>query len=137
MIASDTQLSEITTALVHTISPKVLPRSMAAMAVRIMRMLAEGHPVALQRIADASDVPIEQAKLVMQQFREMGLAELNANGSVVGMIVSLRPTVNHLRINGVNLFAWCAIDTLLLPEVLVCIIHEGLSGSRCVVKTGS
>ncbi len=118
MPASDTQLSEFTASLFRTVSPNVLPKNMAAAAVRIMRMLAKGRPVSLLQIGQACEIPIEQANQAVLHFREMGFAELDASGAVVGMILSLRPTIHHLRVNNVELFAWCAIDTLFLPPVL-------------------
>lgn len=118
IIVSDTQLSEIEGALVKTVSPKVLPGNLAAAAVRIMRKLARGRPVSLQQIGQACGVPVEEATQVVQQFQSMGLAELDSTGAVVGMILSLEPTVHRLRVNNINLFAWCAIDTLFLPSVL-------------------
>lgn len=118
MIVSDRQLSEITAALVQTISPKVLPKTMAAAAVRIMRMLGKGQPVSLQQVGQACGMHVEESRQIVREFQNLGLAELDGIGAVVGMIVSLRPTVHHLRVKNVNLFAWCAIDTLFLPSLL-------------------
>src|SRR6266852_1184396 len=118
MIVSDAQLSEITTALIQSVSPKVLSKAMAGAAVRTMRTLSKGRPVSLRQVAQACEISVEEADQVVQQFRNMGLAELDSNGAIVGMIVSLRPTVHRLRVNNVNLFAWCAIDTLFLPSIL-------------------
>ena len=118
MISLDTRLSEFAASLFRTVSPNALPKNMAAAAVRIMRMLAKGRPLSLQQISHACEIPIEQAGQVVQHFRELGLAELDASGAVVGMIVSLQPTIHRLRVNDVDLFAWCAIDTLFLPPVL-------------------
>jgi len=118
IIVSDAQLSEITTALIQSVSPKVLSKAMAGAAVRTMRTLSTGRPVSLRQVAQACEISVEEADQVVQQFRNMGLAELDSNGAIVGMIVSLQPTVHRLRVNNVNLFAWCAIDTLFLPSVL-------------------
>src|SRR5258708_13838401 len=117
MISLDTRLSEFAASLFRTVSPNALPKNMAAAAVRIMRMLAKGRPLSLQQISHACEIPIEQAGQVVQHFRELGLAELDASGAVVGMIVSLQPTIHRLRVNDVDLFSWGAIYTLFFPPV--------------------
>jgi len=99
--ASDTRLSEFTASLFRTVSPNVLPKNMEATAVRIIRMLAKARPVTLQQIGHACEIPIEQAGQVVQHFRELGLAELDASYAVVGMFVSLQPTI--------RLTAWCGM----------------------------
>src|SRR5258708_34379398 len=96
MIVSDAQLSEITTALIQSVSPKVLSKAMAGAAVRTMRTLSKGRPVSLRQVAQACEISVEDADQVVQQFRNMGIAELASNRAIVGMTLSLQPTGQRL-----------------------------------------
>ncbi len=118
MISSDKSLGEITASLVRTVSPKVLPRRMAAIAVQIMRLLANGRPVSPEQLGEVWSLQQEDTVEIVRQFQTMGLAELDEKGKIVGMVLSLRPTAHRFHINGRELFTWCAVDTLFLPALL-------------------
>src|SRR5712692_10999548 len=72
MISSDKSLGEITASLVRTVSPKVLPRRMAAIAVQIMRMLANGRPVSPEQVGEVCSLQQEETVEIVRQFQTMG-----------------------------------------------------------------
>lgn len=47
-----------------------------------------------------------------------GGVELAEDGSVVGAALTTRPTPHRFRVRGNDLYAWCALDTLLLPGLI-------------------
>ena len=118
MISAEKRFGEITASLVRTVSPKVLPRRMAAIAVQIMRLLANGRPVSPEQLGEVCSLQQEDTVEIVRQFQTMGLAELDEKGKIVGMVLSLRPTAHRFHINGRELFTWCAVDTLFLPALL-------------------
>ena len=45
-------------------------------------------------------------------------AELDESGRLVGNVLTLNPTPHHMNVDGKQLYAWCALDTLFLPAFL-------------------
>jgi alkylmercury lyase len=78
------------------------PRQRAAIA--LYRLLADGRPVARERAAGLDEHP--------------GVF-FDDDGSIVGFWgMSLEPTAHHFTVDGRELYAWCAWDTLFLPELI-------------------
>lgn len=103
--------------LIETISPKALPQKIVPLCVQIMRLLVKGRPVSPEQIASTGSFPFNEAATHLSDFQNMGMAELDDTG-LIAMVLSLKPTEHHFRVNGKSLFTWCAIDTLFLPAVL-------------------
>ena len=80
-----------------------------------MRLLAEGEPVALEELAAAAGRPLEE---VHAALGEQTSVELDADGRLVGLGLTLRPTPHRYRLDGRTMFAWCASDALTFPVVL-------------------
>jgi alkylmercury lyase len=80
-----------------------------------IRLLAEGEPVALEQLAAAAGLAVEdvQAALAAQAS-----AERDDQGRLVGLALTLRPTTHRITVDGRSLFAWCATDTLVVPVML-------------------
>jgi alkylmercury lyase len=103
-----TDYVEQTTALIGRVEgTELLPHA--------IRLLSEGEPVALERLAAAAGWSVEdvEAALTVQTS-----AERDDQGRLVGLALTLRPTTHRVTVDGRTLFAWCATDTLMVPVVL-------------------
>jgi alkylmercury lyase len=78
-------------------------------------LLARGKPAYPEEIAAASDKSPEEVRAVLDQFPS---AEWDDQGRVVGLGLTLHLTPHRLELEGHTLFAWCALDALLLPVLL-------------------
>lgn len=85
--------------------------------VELLHLLAKGKPVSPEELAEATSVPIEEIHSALDEFAMKG-GEFNEEGHVVGAALTLNPTPHRLRVNGNDLYAWCALDTLFLPGLL-------------------
>jgi len=45
-------------------------------------------------------------------------ADFDADGSLIGSALTLRPTPHKLTVNGRQMFAWCALDTMFIPGLV-------------------
>jgi alkylmercury lyase len=76
--------------------------------------LALGEPVELARIAAGAALPLSEAAELLQASP----AEFDEAGRVIGFGVTLRPTPHRFRVDGRDLYTWCAADALLFPVLL-------------------
>lgn len=87
-------------------------------ALATYRRLAEGSPATLSDVARRVDTGVERAEELLSSWPGVFLDD---DGSVVGFwgltIHRLSPT-HRLQLDGRELFAWCAWDTLFLPGIL-------------------
>lgn len=83
----------------------------------LLHLLSQGKPVSLERLSTEISLPIEELRLALDEFAARG-GEFNDEGHVVGAALTLNPTPHRFRVNGNNLYAWCALDTLFLPGLL-------------------
>jgi alkylmercury lyase len=104
----DTAYVETTNALID----RVAGRGLFPQAIRL---LADGEPVALERLAAAAGWPVEDVEVALAAQTS---AERDDQGRLVGLALTLRPTPHRFTIDARRLFAWCASDTLLLPVVI-------------------
>lgn len=81
----------------------------------LLRLLARGRPVTPDAIAAATGVDVAD---VRRRLRSMPDAELDDDGNLVGMGLTLRPTPHVFTIGGRRLYTWCALDTLIYPPLL-------------------
>jgi alkylmercury lyase len=87
-------------------------------ALAIYRGLAEGEPVRVDGLASEVGIPATEAEALLERwpgvFRD-------SQGRIVGFwgltIEKLTPT-HRIRLDGRDLFAWCAWDTLFLPGLI-------------------
>jgi len=98
-----------------------VPREQIAFSVRLqiqaIRALAEGHPVSAQRLSADLGLPVEQVEAIIRQLGSTGV-EVDSEGRLVGVVLTLNPTPHRFRVKGNDLYAWCALDTLFLPAYL-------------------
>jgi alkylmercury lyase len=80
-----------------------------------IRLLAEGEPVAVERLAAAAGWPVADVEVALDAQTS---AEHDDEGRLVGLALTLRRTPHRFIVDGRRLFAWCATDTLMLPVVI-------------------
>lgn len=88
------------------------------LALALYRRLAEGAPVALAQLAAVADLPVDDASRRVESWPGV---YYDKERRVIGFWgLTIKPITKHrLRIDGRELYAWCAWDTLFLPELLV------------------
>jgi alkylmercury lyase len=113
-----TDYVERTTTLIRSVEGRdLLPHA--------IRLLSEGEPVALERLADAIGRSVEA---VEAELGEQAGAERDDEGRLVGFSLTLRPTSHRFTVDGRTLYAWCASDTLMFPVILG---RAGIVESTC------
>jgi alkylmercury lyase len=86
------------------------------LAICLYRLLAEGEPVEAGLLADRTEVAQDDVDRALAErpgiFRD-------ERGGVIGFLgLSIRQTPHRLSVGGHTLYAWCAFDSLFLPELL-------------------
>lgn len=85
-------------------------------AVRLYRLLAEGNPVSIGRLAKALNLPGETVSEVLSRY----LVFYDEQGAVIGFggltVAEMPPHL--LRVEGRILYTWCAWDSLFIPSIL-------------------
>jgi alkylmercury lyase len=85
-------------------------------ALNLYGLLAEGQPVEHQRLAIRSGLPPDH---INQLLGELPGVYLDENGRVIGFWgLTIRPMAHRLLVENRVLYAWCAWDTLFLPELI-------------------
>lgn len=81
----------------------------------LMRLLLDGNPVPVEKLADHSDLPPDRIKFILEEW---GPPERNETGEITGLGLTLEPTPHEYHVGGETLYTWCAPDALGFPEVL-------------------
>lgn len=83
----------------------------------ILRILAEGRPATVEELAAVTSRPMAQ---IQAMLRRIDPIEMDADGSVLGLGLSLVPTAHAVKLSGRQklLYAWCAPDALILPSLI-------------------
>jgi alkylmercury lyase len=85
-------------------------------AVSLYRLLAEGKPVPIGRLANTLDLPGETVRQALSRYATF----YDDQGAVIGfggLTVAEMPS--HLfRVEGRTLYTWCAWDSLFIPGIL-------------------
>lgn len=85
-------------------------------AIALYRLLALGKPVTHLHLAQVSSKPVAEVDHLLEKW--LGVYHDDV-GNVIGFWgISVGETPHKLRINGRELYAWCAWDTLFLPALL-------------------
>lgn len=93
-----------------------LSESEQRISLSLYRLLAEGQPVAMRDLARAAGVTPEEAEHTVARWPGVHRA---ANATVTGYWgLTIKPTRHRMRLGERVLYAWCAWDTLFLPELL-------------------
>jgi alkylmercury lyase len=86
------------------------------LSLALYRRLAEGAPVALPALAVELAMPHEELERRLAAWPGV---YYDAERRVIGYWgLTIKPMTHRLRVDGRELFAWCAWDTLFLPAVL-------------------
>jgi alkylmercury lyase len=91
----------------------------------ITRLLAEGHPVTLDRLAAAAAWPVPSVEAALR--RNPGV-DWDEQGRLAGFGLTLRPTPHRFTFGGRTVFAFCASVALEFPVVLG---RSGVVKSTC------
>jgi alkylmercury lyase len=86
------------------------------LAISLYRLLAEGEPVETTLLADRTGMDRGEVERAMAGWDGVFADE---QARVIGFLgLSIRPMPHRLTVAGRALYAWCAFDTLFLPELL-------------------
>jgi alkylmercury lyase len=81
----------------------------------MIRLVAQGEPVALERLAADSGVPVEE---IASWLRAQPGTDWDDAGRLLGFGLSQRPTRHRYIVDGRVLFTFCAADTLIFTPIL-------------------
>ena len=85
--------------------------------VRVVRLLAKGRPVTASQV-DGIVAELGIDPDASEQFLQT-VAERDDDGNIVGALgLSLKPHPHRFIVDGTEMTAWCAQDTLFLPVML-------------------
>lgn len=100
----------------------ILPRWTAdqqSLSILLYRQLARGEPVRKEALAESLGFPLHEVTSMLEHENLKGLVLYDNATRIVGFRgLALDPTHHLLEVDGRTLFAWCAMDTLFMPEVL-------------------
>ena len=113
---ADTDRIDALAAQIAAAMPDVDPALQQA-ALTLLRLLAKGEPVGVRRLADALGLPAAYLDETLE--RSPGVLRDDQRRIIGFMGLSVAPISEHrLHVERRSLWAWCAWDTLFLPELL-------------------
>ncbi len=80
----------------------------------LLKLLAQGRPLAAAEIAKAAGL----SETEVRETLAVEPIERDDQGRIVGAGLTLVPTPHRFRVEGRDLYAWCALDTLTFPTLL-------------------
>lgn len=85
-------------------------------AIAVYRLLATGRAAGIQDIAGRTEIAPSQVEGTLRSWHGI---HFNDSGAVVGYWgLTLARTRHRLRVDGRDLYTWCAWDTLFIPMLL-------------------
>ena len=87
-------------------------------ALAVYRRLAEGSPAPAADIAERADAPVERVKRHLSSWPGVYLDDQDSVIGFWGLTITRLSPTHRLEVDGRELFAWCAWDTLFLPGIL-------------------
>ena len=81
----------------------------AALHVALLRELAQGQPVTIERLAKSLSWAKGQVVLVLEKLPG-GTIEYDCEGRLIGYGITLRETPHAFVVNDQPLYTWCALD---------------------------
>lgn len=80
----------------------------------VYRQIVAGKPIPVEQLAKALGTSADEVRRVLDKW-----SPYDDEGHVSGLWgITLRPTTHRLTVDGSTLYAYCAWDTLFLPELL-------------------
>jgi alkylmercury lyase len=92
----------------------VFTADQARLLLHSVRLLAKGAPVSLEQLAEASHLAREQ----VQELFQASSIELNREGNLPALALSLQPTPHQFHLGEKSLYTGCALDALIVPTLL-------------------
>ena len=86
--------------------------------ITTMQALAKGYPISPDQLAEIWKIPVDQVRAILGQAETNGQVEIDAQGNLVGAVLSLKPTIHQVLIDNKQIFAWCAYDALYASGVV-------------------
>jgi len=81
----------------------------AALHVTLLRELALGQPVTIERLAKSLNWTPDEVVLVLDEL-PAGTIEYDGQGRLIGYGITLRETPHAFVVNDQTLYTWCALD---------------------------
>lgn len=86
------------------------------LALALYRGLATGIPVAVSQLAESVDLSRAEIERILHEWPGVFFDEDNRVVGFWGIALAEMP--HRMRINGQTVYAWCAWDTLFIPQLL-------------------
>lgn len=102
-------------------------RQLCVLMRPVVLLLAEGHPVSINEVAEVAGWPAARVARVLHSSPD---AEWTATGLLSGLCVTLQPTPHRLTVGGPTMHVWCAFHALTIPAILG---KEAHLESTCIV----
>jgi alkylmercury lyase len=111
----------------RTITPAAIAGELAAATPRLSareqqlvltlyRLLAAGKPVDSSALAESARLPVEAARAALERLPGVYTDDRQRVIGFWGLSIGAMP--HQMAVNGQTIYAWCAWDTLFLPELL-------------------
>lgn len=110
-----TEVQQLSAKLDAALRPGASPAVPAWLFRPLLDLLAKGEPVTADDLAAATGRSVEE---VHHTLAAMPDTEFDDDGRVIGWGITLRATSHRFEIDGRQLYAWCALDTLMFPFLL-------------------
>ena len=82
--------------------------------IEVQKQLLDGDPLDIENVAEILSVSAEETIQIVRQFGETDQQE-----KVIAFAgVSITPTPHSFKVNGIQLYTWCAADALIFPGFL-------------------
>ncbi len=89
------------------------------LAVELYHRLARNEPVPLGSLGAALGVPIETITALLEDEQLKGWVFYDDEGRVIGFRgLAVREMSHRFEVDGQDLYTWCALDSLFIPEML-------------------
>ena len=110
-------LNEITQALLKEKQALFTSPDSVAVHNAIYRSIAVREPVTPEYVAKATNIPVEDIAPAFGSLRKGG-SDFDSADNLVGFMLTLTSTQHKFKLNGQDLYTWCAFDSLFLPGFL-------------------
>lgn len=113
---TSTRLTRSTSELTKTGGALDLGPDRTRLVARMLHLLAEGKPLAPARV----DAAVAELGIDPDLARQLldAWTERDDDSNIVGLGVTLNKTPHQMTIRAAQVYAWCAIDTLILAIIL-------------------
>ncbi len=86
------------------------------LAMTLYRLLSEGQAVSYERLAQVLNTPTETVSQTLSQWPAVFYDE---SDHIIGFLgLTIKETRHRLHVDGATVYAWCAWDTLFIPQLL-------------------